>query len=99
MLGEVLVVALLMEELCDCIDVDEVGDGEDEFGFPSRDSFAIGEQLAAFVVDIISELLMTGRYLFEGSPALASAKGSIVVIDLLQQHLHQYISVYTYYQH
>lgn len=34
----------------------EVDDSQDEFGFASGDSFAIWEQLAAFVIDILSEL-------------------------------------------
>ena len=45
-----------MEELGDGVDVDEVDDGEDEFGFSAGDSFAIGEQFASFVVDVFAEL-------------------------------------------
>lgn len=52
----VLVDAFLLEELGDGVDVDEVDDGEDELGLSAWDAFAIGEELAALVLDILAEL-------------------------------------------
>lgn len=52
----VLVDSFLVKEFGDGIDVNEIDDGEYEFSFSSRDSFAIGEEFAAFVVDIFAEL-------------------------------------------
>ena len=45
-----------MQKFGDSVDVDEVDDGEDEFSFPAGDSFAVGEEFAAFVVDVLFEL-------------------------------------------
>ena len=53
----ILVVAFLMEELCDCEDVDKIGFGENELSLASRDSFAIGEEFTPLVVDVVSELI------------------------------------------
>ncbi len=53
----ILVEPLLLQEFGDGVDVDEVDDGEDVLGFSARDAFAIGEELAAFVVDVVSELI------------------------------------------
>ncbi len=55
------VVAFLVEELCDGVDMDEVDDSKDELGFASGDAFAIREQFAAFVVDILFELGIRAR--------------------------------------
>jgi len=46
----------LLQKLGDCIDMDEVDDGEDVFGFSAGNTFAIGEKFAAFVVNIVSVL-------------------------------------------
>lgn len=56
MLGGVPVDALLLKEFSDGVDVDEVDDGEDELGLSARDAFAIGEELAALVLDVVAEL-------------------------------------------
>lgn len=53
---EVLVDAFLLEELGDGVDVDEIDYGEDELGLAAGDAFAIGEELAAFVLDVFLEL-------------------------------------------
>ena len=36
--------------------MDEVDDGEDVLGFATGDAFAVGEEFAAFVVDVVAEL-------------------------------------------
>jgi hypothetical protein len=58
--GGVPVDALLLEELGDGVDVDEVDDGEDELGLAAGDAFAVGEELAAFVLDVFLELRGVG---------------------------------------
>jgi hypothetical protein len=56
----------LVEELGDGVDVDEVDAGEDEFCFAAGDAFAIGEELASFVVDILLELRGGGGTVSKG---------------------------------
>ena len=52
----VLINAFLLEELRDSIDMNKIDNSEDVFSFTSWDAFAIGEQFAAFVVDVLFEL-------------------------------------------
>lgn len=48
--------AFLLEEFGDGVDVDEVDDGEDELGLSAWDAFAIGEELATLVLNVLFEL-------------------------------------------
>lgn len=54
--GEVPVDAFLLEELGDGVDVDEVDDGKDELCLSAGDAFPVGEEFAAFVLDVLFEL-------------------------------------------
>jgi hypothetical protein len=47
---------LLLQELGNCIDMYKVDNGEDELGLPAWNPLAIGEELAAFVLNILFEL-------------------------------------------
>ena len=53
---KVPVYSFLLQKLGDGVHVDEKDDREDEFSFPAWDSFAIGEEFAPLVVDVIFEL-------------------------------------------
>ena len=46
--------------------MDEIDNCENEFSFPSGDSFTIGEQFAPLIVDIFSELSGRGSTLSKG---------------------------------
>lgn len=58
--GGIPIDAFLLEEFGDGVDVDEVDDGEDELGLSAWDAFAIGEELATLVLDVLSELRREG---------------------------------------
>lgn len=45
-----------MEEFGDCVDVHQVDNGEDELSFATGDAFAIWEEFAALIVDVVPEL-------------------------------------------
>jgi hypothetical protein len=45
-----------VEEFCDGVDMNEVDYSKDELGFATGDTFAIREEFAALVVDVLLEL-------------------------------------------
>jgi len=67
--------AFLLEELGDCVDVDEVDDGQDELGLSTGDAFSVGEQLAAFVLDVLFELCWGSDTTVNGEKASPFAFG------------------------
>lgn len=52
----ILVNALLLQEFGNCVYVDEIDDCQYELGFAAGNTFPIWEELASFVLDILSEL-------------------------------------------
>ena len=54
--AEVPVNSFLLQEFGDGVHVDEKDDRQDEFSFSAWNSFAIGEEFAPLVFDIIFEL-------------------------------------------
>ena len=53
----VLVQPLLLQKFGYSIDVDKINNGEYILGFSTRNTFAIGEEPAALIVDVFSELI------------------------------------------
>jgi hypothetical protein len=47
----------LLQKFGYSIDVDKINNGEYILGFSARNTFAIGEELAALIVDVFSELI------------------------------------------
>lgn len=67
--------ALLLEELGHGVDVDKVDHCQDVLRLAAWNAFAIGEQLAALVLDILKELPKADRTGLKGEKASPLALG------------------------
>ena len=73
--GPVPVDAFLLEEFGDGVDVDEVDDGKDELCLSTGDAFPVGEEFAAFVLDVLFELCWRCSTTVKGEKAYPFAFG------------------------